>query len=188
MLLQNVPNGLLLSYRSWFRSPGRVPSAARWACRCRGKAPSARGPNFVVRRTSASCNLTVGSGNADKQRRDDRAVGKLRRRVRRAAQRAFAGHLSQLLSPFRRIDAKIKKLSRGVTSRLGVLYRDVRIAAEGEHLLPPLKPIAVLLESATVRRYEDVEALAKGHPTRIANDALPGGGSPDARWGGPVTA
>src|ERR1700730_31120 len=61
MLLQNVPNGLLLSYRSWFQPPGRDLSAARWTCRCRGKPPRARRPNFVVRRTSASCNLTVGS-------------------------------------------------------------------------------------------------------------------------------
>ena len=36
-------------------------SAARWACRCRGNPPRAKRPNFVVRRTSASCNLTVGS-------------------------------------------------------------------------------------------------------------------------------
>jgi len=33
MLLQNVPNGLLLSDRSWFQPPGRDLSAARWACR-----------------------------------------------------------------------------------------------------------------------------------------------------------
>jgi len=62
MLLQNVPNSLLLSYRSEFRPPGRDPSAARWACRCHGKPPRARRPNFVVRRAPASCKLTVGSG------------------------------------------------------------------------------------------------------------------------------
>jgi len=44
MLLQNVPNGLLPSYRSWFQPPGRDLSAARWACRCRGKPPRARRP------------------------------------------------------------------------------------------------------------------------------------------------
>jgi hypothetical protein len=61
MLLQNAPNGLLISYRFWFQPQGRDFSAARWARRCGGKPPRARRPIFVVRRTSASCNLTVGS-------------------------------------------------------------------------------------------------------------------------------
>jgi len=48
MPLQNVPNGLLLSYRSSFQPPGRDLSAARWACRCRGKPPRARRPNLCA--------------------------------------------------------------------------------------------------------------------------------------------
>ena len=35
MLLQNVPNGVLLSHRSWFQPSGRDLSAARWPCRSR---------------------------------------------------------------------------------------------------------------------------------------------------------
>ena len=92
----------------------------------------------------------------------------------------FAGHVAQLLSPFGRIDPKLEKLPRSVTSRFGVRYRDIRIAVEGEQLLPPLKPIAVLPEPAAFRRHEEVEALAEGHPTRVANDALSGSRSPDA--------
>src|ERR1700678_496181 len=61
MRLQNVPNGLSLSYHSQFQPPGRDLSAAGRACRCRGKPPRARRSNFMVPRTSASCNLTVGS-------------------------------------------------------------------------------------------------------------------------------
>ena len=46
MLLQNVPKGLLPSYRSEFQPPGGDVSAARWACRCRGKPSRAGRPNF----------------------------------------------------------------------------------------------------------------------------------------------
>ena len=51
----------------------------------------------------------------------------------------FGGHITQFLSSFRRIDPKLEELPRRATSRPGAFHRHIRIAAEREHLLPPLE-------------------------------------------------
>lgn len=86
----------------------------------------------------------------------------------------FGGDLTQGLPLPRRIKAKGKELPRCLMSRPGALHWDIWITAQREQLFPTLKAIAITPVSAAFRRDQEVEAVAKGHLSRIANDAASG--------------
>ena len=95
----------------------------------------------------------------------------------------LGGDLAQCLSSPGGINAKGKQLPRHLLSRPGALDWDLWIKTERDQIFPTVESIAVAPVSAARGRNEKMEAAAKGHLARIANEDAPGMSAVDGRVG-----